>query len=126
MSKHGGPTGGDRPVRFTRQAAHRVGRVVRAFEQGDRDCPGQGVSYTPDDPEPVMIGKTTSTWTKGTSATITLYNEGSPRSEATLSPAATVTAYNILHTVESGRWVILGRAVNLGWYLLNWSDAGSS
>jgi len=126
MSKHGGPTGGDRPVRFTRQAAHRVGRVVRAFEQGDRDGPGQGVGYTPDDPDPVMIGKTTSTWYKGTSATITLYNEGSPLAETTLTTAATVTAYNILHTVESGRWVILGRAVNLGWYLLNWSDAGSS
>ena len=120
--------GGDRPVRFSRAAAKRVGRVVRAYEQGDRSMPAQGMHWMPDDPEPIRIGKTMSTWTKGTTATITLWDEGGMGTEAvrTEGGAETLQAQNLLCTVESGRFVLLGFARNLGWYLLNWECAGSS
>ena len=64
------------------------------------------------------LGKTTAAWSKGTSATITLYEEGSAGSE-TMSTSGTtaVTAYNKFAAVASGKWVWLQSGPFGAWYL---------
>lgn len=61
------------------------------------------------------LAKTSSTWTKGTSATVQIYS-GTPGSETAVS-GLTVTAWNKFANVQSGKWVMLGYA-NGSWYLI--------
>lgn len=64
------------------------------------------------------LGKTTAAWSKGTSATITLYEAGSAGSE-TISTSGTtaVIAYNKFAAVASGKWVWLQSGPFGAWYL---------
>jgi hypothetical protein len=67
--------------------------------------------------DPVRLGKTTATWTKGTTATIDLYPNGTPPSETasgTLSGCV-----NKFATVASGKWVMVARGGNGYWYLIS-------
>jgi hypothetical protein len=67
--------------------------------------------------DPVRLGKTTAAWTKGTTATIDLYPNGTPPSETasgTLSGCV-----NKFATVASGKWVMVARAGNGYWYLIS-------
>jgi hypothetical protein len=66
--------------------------------------------------QPVRLGKTTATWTKGTSTTIDIYESGSAGSETISS--GTVTAWNKFATVASGKWVSLARGPFDAWYLI--------
>jgi hypothetical protein len=58
--------------------------------------------------------KTSGAWTKGTSATLTIY-AGTPGSETSTSDS--VGAYNKFSDVAADKWVMVGRA-NGGWYLI--------
>jgi hypothetical protein len=67
----------------------------------------------------VRLGKTTANWTKGTTATIELYEEGTPPGETKKTPADTLTGcVNKFATVASGKWVIVAAGANGSWYLL--------
>jgi hypothetical protein len=69
--------------------------------------------------DPIRIGKTTSTWTKGSLATITLYESGTPPNETTGSPTQTLeNCVNKFGDVQSGKWVSVARAANGSWYLI--------
>jgi hypothetical protein len=71
------------------------------------------------DGDPIRIGKTTSTWTKGSLATITLYESGTPPNETTGSPTQTLeNCVNKFGDVQSGKWVSVARAANGSWYLI--------
>jgi hypothetical protein len=71
------------------------------------------------DGDPIRIGKTTSTWTKNTLATITLYESGTPPNETTGSPTQTLEGcVNKFGDVQSGKWVAVARAANGSWYLI--------
>lgn len=65
------------------------------------------------------LSKTTSTWTKGTSQSLTIWS-GTPGSEAAVS-GQTVEAWNKLAKVPNGTWVILGRA-NGTFYLVAYAE----
>jgi hypothetical protein len=72
-----------------------------------------------DEGDPIRIGKTTSTWTKGSLATITLYESGTPPNETTGSPTQTLqNCVNKFGDVQSGKWVSVARAANGSWYLI--------
>jgi hypothetical protein len=107
-----------RPVTFNEDGARRIIAATKVVEGGGRNMPpvrfrDQGG----DDGDPVRLGKTTATWTKGTTATIDLYPNGTPPSETasgTLSGCV-----NKFATVASGKWVMVARAGNGYWYLIS-------
>lgn len=67
----------------------------------------------------VRLGKTTATWTKGTLATIELYEQGTPPSETrNPSPYTLENCVNKFADVQSGKWVMVAKASNVLWYLI--------
>lgn len=68
----------------------------------------------------LRLGKTTTTWTKDTTATIALWEAGTPPSETT-SSATLDNCVNKMVTVPSGRWVEVARGANGYWYLV-WAE----
>jgi hypothetical protein len=109
---------GSRPVMLTGRTAARVARAVNAYERGDRNIPGRkfdrgGLSYW----DSLRLGKTTAAWEKGDTATITLWEDGTPPDEvATTKTIESVV--NHLHYVASGVFVLLGMGETGSWYLV--------
>jgi hypothetical protein len=94
--------------------------ATRAYERGNRDQSPISFRQVSDDGDPVRLGKTTATWTKGTLATIELYEEGTPPSEGKKTPADTLAnCVNKFANVASGKWVIVARGGNGYWYLIS-------
>ena len=110
-----------RKVAFTEEAAKRVSAATLAFERGNRDQPPIRFRQVSDDGDPVRLGKTTAAWNKGTTATIELYEEGTPPSETKKSPTADTLegCVNKFVNVASGKWVIVARGGNGSWYLIS-------
>ena len=110
-----------KPVGFTRQDAARISNAVRTVERVGNTGVGP---YTPyrggdDGGDPVRLGKTTAAWAKGTLATITLYEEGTPPGETEKSPPDTLEkCVNKFANVATGKWVIVARGVNGSYYLI--------
>jgi hypothetical protein len=72
-----------------------------------------------EDGDPVRLGKTTAAWNKGTTATIELFEEGTPPSEGKKTPADTLAnCVNKFANVATGKWVIVARGGNGYWYLI--------
>lgn len=107
-------------VRFSEGDARRIAAATRAYERGNRDmAPVRFRDPGGDSGDPIRIGKTTSTWTKGSLATITLYESGTPPNETTGSPTQTLAnCVNKFGDVQSGKWVSVARAANGSWYLI--------
>jgi hypothetical protein len=124
-------------TQFDENSAARIGRVVRTVEAqyprarplafggvfgggldlgepvGEEGGGGGGGGGT------VRLGKTTGQWSKGTLATITLYEGGVPPSETASSPPETLEqCVNKFSNVESGKWVIVALGGNNAWYLI--------
>lgn len=113
---------GSRPAAFTRDSARRIQRVVQIVENGDRSQPPTSLGrMAGDDGEPVRLGKTTASWTKGTLATIELWEEGTPPSEAARSPAALTleNCVNKFADIDADKFVIVARGLNGYWYLIS-------
>lgn len=64
----------------------------------------------------IKIGRTTADWAKGTSASIPIYG-GTPLSES--ATGESVTAYNLRAKILADRWVVLGKADNGFYYLID-------
>jgi hypothetical protein len=112
-------------VTFTGEAAQRVARATVAYEQGNRDKSPIHFRQVSDDGDPVMLAKTVATWPKGYEQTLDLYDVGPSGYETTATPKRTKKAFNRLCSVAANKWVIIGRASNGDWYLLNWECSGS-
>ena len=109
-----------KPVGFTRQDAARISNVVRTVERVGDTGVGPYTPYRGDDGDPVRLGKTTAAWAKGTLATITLYENGTPPSETTSTPATTLEkCVNKFANVATGKWVIVAKGGNGSWYLIS-------
>ena len=107
-------------VTFTHDAARAIADTVRTVQGGDRKqggIRGSGGAYASSH----YLSKTTATWTKGSSQTLTLY-VGTPGSEAA-SSGDTVEAWNYVGTLPSGVWVVLARA-NASFYLASFDFTG--
>ncbi len=111
---------GDRGGLVSRSSMERIGRAVAAYERGNRDRPPQAMPRAwGDEGDPIRIGKTTAVWAKGTLATITLYEAGTPPSETASSPAETLEdCVNKFANIQSDKWVAVARAGNGSWYLI--------
>lgn len=106
-------------VTFTKASAERIAAAVRFVEgqmgYGPGGFPPGGVR-TGDDP-PILLGKTTAAWAKGTTATIPVYS-GPPGSET--ATGFSVVAMNKFTAIGSGKWVILAGPNQGGvWYLIS-------
>ena len=67
----------------------------------------------------MRLGKTTALWAKGTTATITLYEAGTPPEEEASSPAQTLEdCVNKFANIQGDKWVAVARAGNGSWYLI--------
>lgn len=112
----------NRKVRFTEDAARRVAAATLAYERSGRDQPPIRFRTASDDSgaDPVRLGKTTAAWTKGTLATIELWEEGSPGAEAKKTPTADTLAdcVNKFANVASGKFVTVARGPFGAWYLI--------
>ena len=107
-----------RPVTFGEDGARRIIAATKAVEAGNRNMPP--VRFRDpggDDGDPVRLGKTTAAWTKGTLATIDLYESGTPPSE-TSSSSTLANCVNKFADIASGKWVIVARGGNRYWYLI--------
>ncbi len=108
-----------RTVRLTEDTARRMAAATRAYERGNRDQSPVMFRQVSDD-DSVRLGKTTAAWSKGTLATIELYEEGTPPSEGKKTPADTLAdCVNKFANVASGKWVIVARGGNGYWYLIS-------
>jgi hypothetical protein len=109
----------ERTVAFTESAARRVAAATKAYERGNKDMPGvrfrQGGG---DDGDPVRLGKTSAAWTKGTLATINVWEDGTPPSETQTSGLTLPDCVNKFADVATGKWVMLAKAQNGSYYLI--------
>jgi hypothetical protein len=107
------------PGMFTKRDAQRIANCVASYEKGSRNQ--RPIKYPRNyiGGSPVRLGKTTAAWNKGTLATITLYEDGTPPGETTASPAETLEkCVNKFANVASGKWVIVAKGANGSWYLI--------
>lgn len=88
---------------FSEDAARRVVAATRVVEGMAVDRGAVISTYRGDEPNSLVIAKTTATWNKGTSATLDRYT-GKAGMEA---KDGTVEAFNRFATVPAGRWVAI-------------------
>lgn len=101
----------------TREGWQRIFGAVRAVENGGRGgTPIPPTYHTGDDP-PIILGKTTASWAKGTTQVIPVYSGPAGSETAT---GFSVTAVNKFAAIASGKWVILAGPNQGGvWYLIS-------
>lgn len=109
---------GSRPVMLTGNAARRINRVVQSVERGDRDTRGQIFPKSVGDDNSVRLCKTSSSWTKGTTATLNVWESGTPPNETQSSGVTIANCVNKFATVQSGKFVMIAQAGNGRWYLI--------
>jgi hypothetical protein len=108
-----------RPVTFNEDGARRIIAATKVVEGGNRNMPpvrfrDQGG----DDGDPVRLGKTSSAWNKGTTATINIWESGTPPSETQTTGVSISGCVNKFANVATGKWVMLAKAGNGSWYLI--------
>lgn len=106
-----------KPVAFSEDGARRVIAATKAHEAGSRDMPGIRFRDVGDD-DPVRLGKTAAAWSKGTTATINVWESGAAGAETQTSGATLTGCVNKFANVATGKWVIVARGVNGSYYLI--------
>jgi len=106
-----------KPVAFSEDGARRVIAATKAYEAGNRDMPGIRFRDVGDD-DPVRLGKTSAAWAKGTTATISVWESGTPPNESQTSGATLTGCVNKFANVATGTWVIVARCQNGSYYLI--------
>jgi hypothetical protein len=116
----------DKAGKFTKRDAQRIANCVASFERGKRKQ--KGIKYQRNyagGGSPVRLGKTTAAWSKGTLATIRLYEEGTPPNETAASPEETLEGcVNHFADVDADRWVVVAKGVTGAWYLAEYERSG--
>jgi hypothetical protein len=103
---------------FTRRAAKRISRAVQAFERGDRDTSAVTFRQTSGDDEPLRLCKTTAAWSKNTTATLEVWEDGTPPNEAKSTGVTVEGVVNKSYDVASGVFCLIALAANQTWYLV--------
>jgi hypothetical protein len=106
--------------KFTKRDAARIARAVTSSERGKRRQKPYGYERNYPSSSPVRLGKTTAEWKKGTLATITLYEDGTPPNEAVADPVETIEdCVNKFADIKAGKWVVVAKGANGYWYLIS-------
>ena len=106
-----------RRVTFSETDAGRISRTVRAYEKGNRDVSPVTFRQVGDDGS-VRLCKTSSSWTKGTIATLAVWESGTPPNETQSTGVTIPNCVNKFATVASEKFVIVAQAGNGSWYLI--------
>lgn len=111
---------GQRPKTLTGRTVKRIARAVNAFERGDRDIPGRRFSKSVGDwSDRLRVGKVAAAWDINTTATVTLWEGGTPPSETESDPAETLEdVVNHLQYVAAGVFVLVASGEAGAWYLV--------
>jgi len=110
--------GSDRGVLITQESARRIQRVVQRIEGGSRDIPPMPLRTAFDEGDPVRLCKTSEPWLRDTEATLAIWEAGTATAPEANSPAETVDAVNLFKDVAEGVYVVVARAANGRWYLV--------
>lgn len=107
-----------KPVMLTASTAQRVARVVAAYESGRRVSRPQRLrTGGGDDGPPMRLCKTVALWTKNTTQTVQVWEDGDfPNHSATAGE--TIEARNKFATIQSGKFCTVALHQNGGWYLI--------
>jgi hypothetical protein len=106
-----------KPVGFTTDGARRIVAATKIVEAGDRSMPPIHFSR-PEGTEPIRLGKTTAAWNKGTTATINVWESGTPPSETQTTGVTLANCVNKFANVGSEKWVIVAWGGAGRWYLI--------
>lgn len=88
-------------ISASRESWRRIFNAVRTVEDGGRGPTPPGPNYRTGDDSEAVLCKTTSAWSKGSSATLQIW-AGQPGSET--NTGCTLTAYNRYAAIASGKW----------------------
>lgn len=106
-------------AKFTRDGARRIVAATLAYEGGNRDAPPIKFRPPGGDGDPIRIGKTIASWSKGTLADIEIRESGTPPAEEADDPPQMLEdVVNKFGDVPADRWVAVALAGNGHWYLI--------
>lgn len=108
----------ERRVHLTESSAKRIASAVRAVENGGRDMPGVTFRQPGGDDGGIRLCKTSATFTKGTTATLNVWESGTPPSETQSTGVTVAGVVNKFATIASGKWVAIAQAGNGSWYVI--------
>ena len=107
-----------KPVAFNEDGARRVIAATKAYEAGNRNMSPVKFRQVSDD-DPVRLGKTSTSWPKGSIATISVWETGTPPGETQTTGVQLTGCVNKFANVASGKWVMLARCSNGSYYLIS-------
>jgi hypothetical protein len=96
---------GDQVVQFRMRDAERIAGAVQAYETAVRESSPSSLPRAFPGGAKCLLGKTTASWSKGTSQNITIYNEGVPPSE-TAGETTIEDVWNKFADIEANKWVM--------------------
>lgn len=106
-----------RRVTFNETDAGRISKTVRAYERGNRDVSPVMFRQVGDDAS-ARLCKTSAAWNKGTTATLNVWEAGTPPSETQSTGVTIPNCVNKFANVAAGKWVMVMQAGNGSWYLI--------
>ena len=110
----------DRGALITPQSLARISRAIGRLDSSRRNVAAARIRTAYGDGDPVRLGKTTAAWNKGTLATITLYEEGTPPNETPASPPVTLPGcVNKFANIAADKWVMLAVGTNGTHYVIS-------
>lgn len=115
-----------RGVLISVESARRIAKAVQAYEQGRQRIRAPRMRTVAGDDNPLRIGKTRDAWSKGTTATIDLYESGDPPDETLSGELA--GCVNKFADIGADKWVAVQLAANGSFYLVSaecGDDSGS-
>jgi hypothetical protein len=106
-----------RRVTFSEEGAKRIVETVRAHERGNRDQSAIHFRQVGDD-STLRLCKTSSAFNKGTTATLDVWEDGTPPSESQTSGQTVPDVVNKYANIASGKFVSVALHNNGRWYVI--------
>lgn len=107
---------GQRPFMVSGDSLKRIAAAVQSYEHGDRKQSPTRLPRAIGGDDALKLCKTTGTWGYDTIATLDVWHGGDPPVES--GSSETVQAVNKIAPVAADTFVLVGRADNGSWYLL--------
>jgi hypothetical protein len=103
---------------FTAKDAQRIANAVVAHERKGRSQRRKGYGNVQSRRPPVRLCKTSSAWSKGTTATLNVWEEGTPPNETQSSDLTLEGCVNKFADVQAGKWVMVAMGGTGSYYLI--------
>jgi hypothetical protein len=112
--------GSQRGVLITEESARRIARAVQKIHNAKRDQPGRKFRVGYDEGgSSLRLGKVSAAWDKGTLATVTIYDQGTPPNEEADDPAETIEdVVNKFADIDADSWVMIAELPTGRWYVI--------